>query len=170
MDMLWAFGSIWVSQPDRVSRIDPATGRVQAIVPAPGTSDFRNLAAGVGSIWVDDSGRETLTRIDAARNRVIATIPMRSHVFVVDGLAFVDGKLWVVRPVPNDDAVGDVVSIDPTTNRITQRGTHPTHVRRDVERNSRGLVRPRYQPPSIRHDDPADDGCSPTGRCDACRE
>jgi hypothetical protein len=125
MDMLFAFGSIWASQPDRVSRIDPATGRVTATVPVPGTSDFRNLAAGADAIWVDDSGTETLTRIDAARNRATATIPMRAHLFVVDGLAFVDGKLWVVRPVPNDEAQGDVVSIDPATNRIAQRALIP---------------------------------------------
>ena len=125
MDMLSAFGSIWVSQPDRVSRLDPATGRVTATVPVPGTSDFRNLAAGAGAIWVDDSGTETLTRIDAARNRATATIPMRAHLFVVDGLAFVDGQLWVVRPVPNDEAQGDVVSIDPATNQIAQRALIP---------------------------------------------
>jgi hypothetical protein len=125
MDMLSAFGSIWVSQPDRVSRIDPETGRVTATVPVPGTSDFRNLAAGADAIWVDDSGTETLTRIDATRNRVTATIPMRAHLFVVDGLAFIDGKLWVVRPVPNDEAQGDVVSIDPATNRIAQRALIP---------------------------------------------
>jgi len=125
MDMLSAFGSIWVSQPDRVSRIDPATARVTATIPVPGTSDFRSLAAGAGSIWVDDSGTEVVSRIDALNNRVTATIPMRAHLFVVDGLAFIDGKLWVVRPVPNDEAQGDVVSIDPATNRIAQRATIP---------------------------------------------
>lgn len=125
MEMISAFGSIWVSQPDRVARIDPNTGRLIATITVPGTSDFRNLAAGAGSIWVDDSGKETLTRIDARRNRVTATISMRAHLFVVDGLAFVDGKLWVVRPVPNDEAQGDVVSIDPATNRISQRAIIP---------------------------------------------
>jgi streptogramin lyase len=125
IDMMSAFGSIWVSQPDRVARFDPATGHLIATIAVPGTSDFRNLAAGAGSIWVDDTGQETVTRIDPVRNRVTTTISMRANLFVVDGLAFVDGKLWVVRPVPNDEARGDVVSIDPATNRIAQRAIIP---------------------------------------------
>jgi hypothetical protein len=121
IDMISAFGSIWVSQPDRVARFDPATGHLTATIAVPGTSDFRNLASGAGAIWVDDTGTETVTRIDPVQNNVTATISMRASLFVVDGLAFVDGKLWVVRPVPNDEARGDVVSIDPATNRIAQR-------------------------------------------------
>jgi streptogramin lyase len=125
MQMISAFGSIWVSQPDRIARFDPATGHVTATIAVPGTSDFRNLAAGAGSIWVDDTGQETVTRIDPVRNHVTTTISMRANLFVVDGLAFVDGKLWVVRPVPNDEARGDVVSIDPATNRVAQRAIIP---------------------------------------------
>jgi DNA-binding beta-propeller fold protein YncE len=125
MDMLSAFGSIWVSQPDRVARIDPATGRVTATIPVPGTSDFRDLAAGAGALWVSDTGMETVTRIDPVRNHVTATISIRAHLFVVDALAFIDGKLWVVRPVPNDESKGDVLSIDPATNRIAQRALIP---------------------------------------------
>src|SRR2546423_1532693 len=48
-----AFGSIWVSQSNRVARVDPRTGRAIATIPVPGTSDFRNLTAGAGAIWVD---------------------------------------------------------------------------------------------------------------------
>jgi hypothetical protein len=125
MDMLWAFGSIWLSQPNRVSRLDPRTGRVEVTIPVPGTSDFRQLAAGAGSIWVDDTGTQTVTRIDPVRNTVVASVPLGRSVFVTDGLAFVDGKLWVVRPAPTDDTRGDVVSIDPASNRIRQRALIP---------------------------------------------
>ena len=125
MDVLAAFGAIWVSQPNRVARIDPVTGRVIATIAVAGTSDFRNLAAGGGALWVSDTGQQTVTRIDPVRNHVTTTISIGGSEFVVDGLAFVDGKLWVVRPVPNDDARGDVVSIDPATNRISQRAVIP---------------------------------------------
>ncbi len=126
MNMISAFGSIWVTQPDRVARFDPTTGRVTATIAVPGTSDFRDLAAGAGSIWVDDAGTETVTRIDPVRNRVVATLGMHKSLYVFDGLAFVDGKLWIVRPVPNDErAHGDVVSVDPTTDQITERATIP---------------------------------------------
>ena len=125
MDMLWAFGSIWLSQPDRVSRLDPSTGGVDVSIPVPGTSDFRKLAAGAGSIWVDDTGTQTVTRIDPVRNTVVASVPLGRSVFVTDGLAFVDSKLWVVRPVPTDDTRGDVVSINPASNRISERALIP---------------------------------------------
>ncbi len=125
MDMLSAFGSIWVSQPNRVSRIDSATGRVTATIPVAGTSDFRKLAAGARALWVGDTGMETVTRIDPVRIHVTATISIRANLFVIDGPAFIDGKLWVVRPVPNDESKGDVISIDPATNGIARRALIP---------------------------------------------
>jgi hypothetical protein len=125
MNMLDAFGSIWVSQPDRVARVDMNSGRVLATFPVPGSSDYRNLAAGAGSVWIDDTATSTVTRIDAARNRVQAAIPLNAAPLVVDGMAFVDGKLWVVRPQPEDDSKGDVVAIDPATNRVTAQAVIP---------------------------------------------
>jgi streptogramin lyase len=125
MDMISAYGSIWVSQAERVARLDPVSGRVVATIPVPGTSDFRNLAAGAGSIWVADTGTAVVTRIDPTTNRVSATISMRGSEFDPDGIAFLDGKLWVVRPVPMDISRGDVVAIDPATNRIVHRAVIP---------------------------------------------
>lgn len=125
IDMLSAFGSIWVTRPDHVVRFDAATGRALATIAVPGTSDSRNLAAGAGSIWVDDTGTQKVTRIDPAGNTVAATIRLPDAALVVDGLAFVDGKLWIVRPAPNDDSRGDVVSVDPATNRVAQRANIP---------------------------------------------
>jgi hypothetical protein len=125
MDMLAAFGSIWVSQPDQVARLDPATGRVQATISVPGTSDFRNLAAGAGSLWVDDTGTATLTRIDPVHNAVVKSVTMNASPLVIDGLAFVDGQLWIVRPEPENVSRGDVVAIDPSTYQIVQHATIP---------------------------------------------
>jgi virginiamycin B lyase len=125
IDVVSAYGSLWISQPDRVARLDPADGSVIARVRVPGESDFRNLAVGAGSIWVDDTGTETVTRIDPATNRVVASISMRGSEFVPDGIAFLDGKLWVARPVPNDTTRGDIVAIDPATNRTARHGTIP---------------------------------------------
>jgi hypothetical protein len=125
MDMLAAYGSIWISQPDRVARLDAATGRVEATISVPGTSDFRNLAAGAGSIWVDDTGTATLTRIDPVHNAVVKSVSLNAHPLVIDGLAFVDGRLWVAQPDPANDARGDVVAIDPLTYKIVRRATIP---------------------------------------------
>ena len=125
MNMIFADGSIWISQPDRVARVDQTTGRILATIPVPGTSDFRNLAFGAGSIWVDDTGTQTVTRIDPVGNRVIVSIPLADAPFVVDGRAFVDGMLWIVRPAPMDGSRGDVVAIDPATNTVVRQATIP---------------------------------------------
>lgn len=125
MDVISAYGSIWVSRPDQVARLDPVDGGVAATVRVPGTSDFRNLAAGAGSIWVGDTGTEVITRIDPLKNRVTATISMRGSELVPDGLAFLHRLLWVARPSPMDTSSGDVVAIDPATNRIVHQARIP---------------------------------------------
>jgi hypothetical protein len=122
MDTLAAAGSLWLSQADRVVRMDPTDGRVVATIPVPGESDERPLAAGAGSIWVDDTGTGNLTRIDVVTNRVVATIPLQSGFFDPDGIAFFDGRLWVARPQP-DGLYGDIVAIDPATDRIARRSS-----------------------------------------------
>ena len=56
---------------------------------------------------------------------MIASIRLADAPLVVDGLAFVDDKLWVVRPAPEDDSRGDVIAIDPATNKVAERVTIP---------------------------------------------
>jgi streptogramin lyase len=122
MDVLAAYGSLWSLQPDRVVRLDPVDGHVAATVPVPGESDERSLAVGAGSIWVDDTGTAKVTRIDPRTNRVVATIPLLEGFFDPDGIAFLDGLLWVARPQPMG-LYGDIVGIDPATNRIVRRSS-----------------------------------------------
>ena len=61
----------------------------------------------------------------SAGNRVIASLRLADAPLVVDGLAFVDGKLWIVRPAPMDESRGDVVAIDPATNKVVRQATMP---------------------------------------------
>src|SRR5579871_214169 len=125
MDMLAAFGSIWISQPNQVARLDPTTGRAMATIPVPGTADARPLAVGAGSIWVDDTGTEVVTRIDPTSDSVVKSLRLPSSPLVIDGLAFADGKLWVARPQPMNESPGDIVAIDPATYTIVNQVTIP---------------------------------------------
>jgi hypothetical protein len=125
MDMLAAFGSIWVSQPNQVARLDPGNGGVVATIPVPGLADNRALAAGAGSLWVDDTGTETVTRIDPGSNSVVKSLRLPSAPLVVDGLAFTDSKLWVARPEPRNVNQGDIIAIDPVTYRIVAQTPVP---------------------------------------------
>ena len=127
MDMIAAFGSIWVSQPDRVARLDATTGRLLAATYVPGEGDYRYLAAGAGSVWVTETATGLLTRIDPTSSRVIATLQMNENGLVPQDVAFVDGKVWVVRPDPNGESRGDIVAVDPATNKVVSRtGVPPT--------------------------------------------
>jgi YVTN family beta-propeller protein len=91
MDMISAYGSLWLSQSDHVARFDPTTGRVIATIGVRGSSDYRELAAGAGSIWIADTGTGVVSRIDPTTNRVIATISMSGSPYVPQGIAFFDG-------------------------------------------------------------------------------
>jgi hypothetical protein len=119
--LISAFGSIWLSAPQRVVRLDSVTGRVLANISVGGTSDVANLAAGGGAIWVDNTGSRSIVRIDPVANRVVAFIQIETN-----GLHFLDGKLWAEQPVPVHGNHEVVVAIDPATNQIVDRVSIPT--------------------------------------------
>jgi hypothetical protein len=54
-----------------VLRVDPATGRVVARVPAvTGGSRLQAIAASAGGIWVAHTGSEAVLRLDPASGRI----------------------------------------------------------------------------------------------------
>ena len=113
VDVATAGGAVWVSGFGAVTRIDAATRRM-IVIKTPRTNDFSHITVGDGSVWV--TGLGTVYRIDPRRNRVVATIHIGdSPVF---GVAVGAGRVWVAvpRPGPGD---GEVVQIDPSTNRVT---------------------------------------------------
>lgn len=103
-------GSVWVTKNDdnSVLRIDPTTGRVQAIIPT-GISLF-DLAAGRTGAWATDlSG--SVVHIDASSNRVIATLHVGGQ---PSGLAVTDDSVWIARSYDNT-----VARVDPASNSVT---------------------------------------------------
>jgi glutamine cyclotransferase len=110
------FGALWatVGGPSgALARLDPTTGKVLATVPVGPGSSF--LALGAGSVWGLNQDDGTVARVDAASNRVVATIKVSDQ--AVDGgdIAASDQAVWA--------RVSDVlaVKIDPTNNRVVQR-------------------------------------------------
>jgi hypothetical protein len=113
------FGAVWTADPIRgeILRIDPATRRVAARIPAHGEA---LVSTGTDAVWAlagdlqygGDKGPVRLLRIDPASNRVIARIPMRTP--SGDGFGPVDlqvdgGIVWVV-------GVAGALRIDPSRN------------------------------------------------------
>ncbi len=105
-DVAVGYGSVWAPGNGVVSRIDPRTNRVIGSIPLSGNSDYRDVAAGGGGVWVTDSGRRTVTRIDPATDEVVATIPLPTSPI---GVATGFGSVWV-------SLLDRLVRIDPATN------------------------------------------------------
>jgi YVTN family beta-propeller protein len=100
----------WVAGFNRVARIDPATNEVSATIGTPGTGDYSEVAVGAGSVWVTTSG--LVYRIDPAENAVTATIEVGKY---PQDVAVAGGWVWVTRAKAGP---GDLVRIDPATNRV----------------------------------------------------
>jgi virginiamycin B lyase len=112
--MAIAFGSLWVAncKDGDVYRIDPATARIMAKIPAGvGPSGELNVVAGAGSIWAPSETSGLIARIDPAMNAVVATIE------VADGTsyqAFGYDALWVASGKSRS-----LQRVDPQVNAVT---------------------------------------------------
>lgn len=75
----------------RIDKIDPATGRVLATIPAPGGGNDSGLTWAEGSLWVGQYQGRKIHQIDPATGAIRRTI--ESDRFVT-GVTWVDGELW----------------------------------------------------------------------------
>jgi sugar lactone lactonase YvrE len=114
----YAGGAAWLltEKPSLLIKLDPETGDVQAKVPvdprAPakhGLVDTWWVAAGGGSLWVVNANYDRVTRVDAARAKVVTSIAV--PVEIPFGAVVGKGAVWVA-------GAGKVVRIDPATNRV----------------------------------------------------
>lgn len=75
----------------RIDKIDPATGKVLASIPAPGHGADSGLAWAEGSLWVGQYRDRKIHRIDPQTGAILRTI--ESNRFVT-GVTWVEGELW----------------------------------------------------------------------------
>ena len=75
----------------RIDKIDPATGRVLASIPAPGHGSDSGLAWAEGSLWVGQYRDRKIHQIDPDTGTVLRTIESKRF---VTGVTWVDGELW----------------------------------------------------------------------------
>ena len=75
----------------RIDKIDPATGKVLASIPAPGAGSDSGLTWAEGSLWVGNYRGRKIHQIDPETGAVKRTI--ESNRFVT-GVTWVDGELW----------------------------------------------------------------------------
>jgi glutamine cyclotransferase len=99
----------------RIDKIDPATGKVVASIPAPGGGSDSGLAWAEGSLWVGQYRDRKIHQIDPMTGAVKRTI--ESNRFVT-GVTWVDGELW--HGTWEGDA-SDIRRIDPDTGAVLER-------------------------------------------------
>ena len=112
------------STPSGVTRTQPTvpvrsmaqlrSTRLQAAIPvggAPNAPDWQ--AEGFGAVWVANSAKNAVQRIDPTTNRVTAVVPIGAQ--PCDGLATGFGSVWAV------DCAGALVRIDPSAGRVVAR-------------------------------------------------
>ena len=75
----------------RIDKIEPATGKVVASIPAPGSGSDSGLTWAEGSLWVGQYRDRKIHQVDPRTGAVIRSI--ESNRFVT-GVTWVDGELW----------------------------------------------------------------------------
>src|ERR1700685_126157 len=105
------FGSIWVPScsTHTLLRIDPATGKSIAEIPADPSNSEGGITVGAGSVWMVTKP-SALIRIDPKTNAVSATVQLPSG---SDNPTFGDGFVWV-SSFEHDQ----LLKVDPTSNTV----------------------------------------------------
>ena len=115
-DVTAGFGSVWVADgPARtVTRIDPATNAVLAVVPVSRPASV--LAVGAGSIWLTSFPGDTVTRIDPVTNTVTGSVSLAPSGLGPIGITVFGGYVWVANH--DGDPTSSVTKVDPVTLNI----------------------------------------------------
>jgi YVTN family beta-propeller protein len=94
--MVIGAGALWIPDGTRaVAALDPRTGRASLIEVGDRPS---NVAVGHGSVWVVNSKAGTVSRVDPARRRVDATVPVGPRPYAI--AADDSGSVWVAALGP----------------------------------------------------------------------
>lgn len=106
-------GAVWVGGLNVTYRVNPATNKVVATIPTPGTDEFSQLAIGAGSVWVSGGNMPGyqlgVYRINPHDGKVMAFITLPRY-GLPGPIAIAYGSVWV--------AGGNLYRINARTNRV----------------------------------------------------
>lgn len=107
--MAVGFGSLWVInyKPDRVSRVDPTTGKVLAEVPLGGKACL-GVVVTADRVWVPTCGAVTINEIDPRTNRLVSRRAIPIIVGVEGSFAVDSADLWL--PVSGRDSSSTTIA------------------------------------------------------------
>ncbi|MBZ5536567.1 MAG: hypothetical protein LAO31_11475 [Acidobacteriia bacterium] len=124
------FGSVWVVnyKPDRLSRVDPVSGRLIADIPL-GPDACLGVVITLERVWVATCGDGVVNEIDPRTNAVVRRISVPITTGREGAFAVADGSFWI--PVNRPDASSSVVArIDAGSGRVLY--SIPVGARTDV--------------------------------------
>jgi DNA-binding beta-propeller fold protein YncE len=115
LSLTTGYGAVWIVGPGVIYRVDPATARTVATIPAPETGGQPSgIATGAGAVWATSPGRhDGVYRIDPRTNRVTSFIRLPP---TPTGITVAHGRVWVTVA---KEGPGIVVRIDPRANRVS---------------------------------------------------
>lgn len=100
---------------ERIDKIEPATGKVVATIPAPGHGSDSGLAWAEGSLWVGQYRDCKIHQIDPATGALIRTIESNRY---VTGVTWLDGQLWHGT---SEGEESDIRRIDPDSGEVLEQ-------------------------------------------------
>ncbi len=109
--LAYAFGSVWVPScgAHMLMRLDEATGKVTAQIPADPANSEGGIAVADGSIWMVVKP-STLVRVDPKSNTVVSTLELPSE---SENPAFGGGFVWV-----SSFGHDQLLEVDPKSNTV----------------------------------------------------
>jgi DNA-binding beta-propeller fold protein YncE len=115
LSLTTGYGAVWIIGPGVIYRVDPATAKTVATIPAPETGGKPGgIATGAGAVWATSAGRHPgVYRIDPRTNRVTSFIHLPP---TPTGITVAHGRVWVTEV---KEGPGIVVRLDPQTNRVS---------------------------------------------------
>jgi virginiamycin B lyase len=119
--MAFGAGSLWVAGGDHVTRIDPASNRVEASIPLTMGSGHApvgpsGLAFGAGAVWVPMAVPGAVWRIDPASNRVVARISLGGPLREAISVSATRGAVWIASRGEGERGV--LLRVDPARQRV----------------------------------------------------
>jgi len=118
--MAVGFGSLWVVNyaPDRISRIEPRTGKVLAEVPLRGKACL-GIGVTADRVWVPTCGAVAINEIDPKTNRLVSRRTVPIAISGEGAFAIAGGSFWM--PVSGADSSSTTIArIDPQTGAVQQ--------------------------------------------------
>jgi hypothetical protein len=98
----------------KIQKIEPATGAILSLVPAPENIDYAGLTWAEGSLWVAEFNGRRILQIDPETGRVLRTVQSDR---LVTGVTFAESELW-------HGAVGgtevEIRRVDPSSGEVLE--------------------------------------------------